>query len=276
MTSASRLLEHDGSFPGFLCAVCEAINDRAAGQPVPRVRGAGSETGLFDEPETIPRDDGRARSLWLRLSARAGAEAMRTLLEAFSSDVPGADGAVAAMACRLWLEGERAFDDLSSPEAALLEKAACRTRAEAHHYTGITRFSELADGSWYAAIEPACDILPLIADHFAARFPAMRWAIEDRSRGRAVVHEPGAGWTLADGFRIAADGAALPGKGDGSDGEAPRADPPLSDSERQLRAMWRGYFRSVSIRERANPGLQRSHLPLKNRRHLTEFKPAEE
>lgn len=269
----NTVLEYDGSFPGFLCALAESLNRTreggASAMQEPSLRRAGSCAGLFERVQAVPRDDARARSLWARLSARLGAEVMLTLLEAFSSDLAGADDATAAMARRLWREGSSALDRLAAPEAALLEKAACRTRAEAHLMKGLVRFSELADGSWYAQVEPDCDVLPLIANHFASRFPAMRWAIRDRRRDTAIVHEPGAGWTLAQGLRVGrpAIGAAERGDAEGQDDSAL----PLSHCELELREAWSGYFRSVAIGERENPALQRSHVPLKYRGGLPEF-----
>ena len=242
---------HDGSFPGFLCAAAEAMNARATGAPVPTVRPRLAPAALFEETVEVARDDGRARSLWARMARVAGPEAMRTIFEAFCSDRPGADAAAAVMLARFRHEGAGALDDLGSPEGRAVEKAAVRTRAEAHKLSGLLRFSELADGSWYARFEPSCDVLPFLADHFTARFPETVFAIHDLRRGSAVLHERGAAWRLVAGFELA--GGIMP--------EAPLPDHSLSGREREVRESWRDYFRSVAIRERTNPRLQASHMP---------------
>ncbi len=246
------VLVHDGSFPGFLCAVAEALNEEAASGMLPRLRSAKALPGLFEERFPVSRDDARAAALWSRLARRAGEEAMLTALDAFSSDLEGADEAVARALARARREGGSALNELGEPSMLLVEKAAARTRAEAHLMKGLVRFSELSDGSWYASIRPDCEVLHLLGDHFSDRFPGMRWLIHDRGRGKAILHEAHGSWTIEEGFALSApigeDGIALP---------------LFSGQESSLRAAWARYFKSVAISERKNPRLQANHMPKK-------------
>ncbi len=244
MADTEATIAHDGSIPGFLCACADVLN---AHEPVPRVVRADEPESLFEARCVVSRDDDRAMRLWKRLSRRLGPAAMRLLLEAFMSDVPGADSAVARMMRRLWVEGPSVLHDLSAASVLTVEKAALRAREEGHRMCGLVRFSELTDGSWYAAIAPACDVLVLIGDHFATRFAAMRFAIHDRVRGSAIMHEPGQPWGIVGDFRL----------DHGSGAEVV----PLSDTEYQVRELWRAYHRSIAIAERTNPRLQSSHMP---------------
>jgi probable DNA metabolism protein len=75
----------------------------------------------------------------------------------------------AAVLVRLWNEGKSVLDDLTDPNVAAVEGAARRTAGEAHRFLGLVRFSELADGTYYAPITPDCDVLRLIAEHFSAK-----------------------------------------------------------------------------------------------------------
>jgi probable DNA metabolism protein len=125
------------------------------------------------------------------------------------------------------------------------------------------RFSELTDGSFYAAIEPSCDILGLIGDHFTRRFAPIRFAIHDTRRHSAILHEPGNSWTIIDGFAL-----ALPEK---SSTGADLLDGHLSAREKEIRAMWRRYFKAIAIGSRTNARLQLSKVPRKYRTGLTEF-----
>lgn len=255
-SGGTPVLVHDGSFPGFLCAVAEALNARILrpDAPSPRVKGPAALADLFENRERIPRVDDRARALWSRLTARVGEEPMVAVLHAFCSDLGGADEAAAALVARLWFEGSRALDDLSSGDARMVEKAANRTIHEAHRFLGLVRFAELKDGSWYARIGPDCDIILLIADHFADRYPTMRWAIHDGRRGTAILHDQGTAWTAVSGFQVASGGEL-----------------PFSNAELALQEAWRKYFGAVAVMERANPRLQTSFLPKKHRANLPEF-----
>ncbi|MFA6505038.1 MAG: TIGR03915 family putative DNA repair protein [Treponemataceae bacterium] len=275
----SRVLIHDGSFPGFLCAGAELLNaisgtdvkgaaSVAASDILVRGRAVGID--LFEDAEPVPRDDCRARKLWDRLVKRVGKEASFSVMEAFLSDVPGADQAAARMMIRLWREGAKALDDLSDPNAALVEKASCRTTKESHRFLGLVRFSELSDGSWYSRIDPDCDILSLIAEHFALRFPSMRWAIHDGRRGTAILHESGRQWLKVEDFRV---NFAEPAIADGPEAAQPGSGLPLSESELLLRRAWKRYFTVIAIQSRTNPRLQASFMPKKHWKNITEMAP---
>jgi len=190
---------------------------------------------------------------------------MRTLLEAFLSDAKGADAYTAIAMRRIRAEGAGAMRDLSDPAVLAVEKAAHRARMEANLMCGLVRFSELSDGAWYAPVEPACDVLVLAADHFAARFGPMRFAIHDLSRGAAILHEPGRGWELVDGFSLKLAG----GLDDGGSGNGGRA--ALSETEIETRRLWKAYFASTAIQARANPALQSSKMPKRYWRLLVEM-----
>jgi probable DNA metabolism protein len=246
---------YDSSFQGLLCATCELLNAVAAGQDPDdmRVSGAGTEAGLFEERLIIVNcDPARAERLVARLEGSFGEELPILLRDAFASDLGGVDGALARLVARLFREGSRVLDDLGDEDVRLVERAADRTRRAAHLMTGFLRFSELSDGSLVSTIEPDCDILPLIAGHFAARYPSLRWAIKDGRRDRALVHEPGRGWRGGEALSIS--GKAAP-----------------SWREGQVAEVWRSYFDIVSIEDRKNPGLQASRLPKKYRKHMGEF-----
>ena len=260
------VLEHDGSFSCFLCCVAECLNSAREGLAPPAVKGPLTEPGLFEERTVVARDDARAGAVWRRLAAKAGEEAMLSCLAAFSSDLEGADEAAARLLARVWREGGGALNDLSDAAVLLVEKAAVRTRAVAHLMKGLVRFSELSDGSWYAGIAPDCDVLSFLGDHFQARFPSDRWAIHDRRRSSAIIHEPGSGWRLVMRFSLASaapgESALSRGATGRSRGEVPSVSL-YSAAELELRESWAAYHASVAISERVNPALQASHMPKK-------------
>ncbi len=256
MPETGQTLAYDGSFPGFLCACAEALN---APDPAPAVIRANRPQALFEERHTVSRDDVRAGSLWRRMVGQYGAAPLRVCMEAFVSDLDGADTAAARAMRRVRREGPAALSDLSDPAILLVEKAARRARMEANLFCGLARFSELSDGSWYAAIEPACDILVLVADHFSTRFHSMRFALHDQKRSSALLCEPGRGWNLVEGFSLTAP-----------EGDSDRI---LSERELDIRRLWRLYFKATAIQARANPRLQSSRMPKHYWKQLTEMNP---
>jgi probable DNA metabolism protein len=264
-TDLQTVIQYDGSFAGFLCAVAEGLNimlrnRKATSNTLPAtapvIRAATAGTDLFEEPDPVKTDSHRSDATWTRLARRLGPTFMQAILAAFCSDSAGADSVAAKLVMRGWKEGPQVLDDLGDPDSCAVEKAAARTRAEAHLMLGAARFAELADGSWYARIQPSCDILMHIAGHFSARYPGMRWAIHDTRMAKAVIHEPGSGWSVADGF-------ALDDNGD--------QESLFSADEARVREVWKRYFGAVTIQSRLNPKLQSAHIPKKYWQNLPEM-----
>lgn len=254
MSGRELSIEHDGTFAGFLCA-CESSALR--GPPFPEPVRAGSSPGLFEERLQAQTDRIEGARLWAGLRAAGGDAGAKAVLCAFLSELPGID-ALAAEAYRRLRDGLSL--DISIPACLEVEKAARRACKEAERFMGLVRFSELADGSFYSRIEPECEVLPLMAAHFAARFSPMRFAIHDTKRDRALLHEPGKRCVAVTGFGLL--------------GRADNPDDMLSADEPEIRRLWRRYFEAIAIRERANPKLQTSKVPKKHRAFLAEFDPS--
>jgi len=260
------VLSYEGGFQGFLCAVAEAINMHRSGRPFPAIRPRESRPELFDETLAVRRDEARATRLQERLSRKGGETVMRTCLEAFCSDFPAREDAVARALCSISREDGKVLNDLADQDIGALDRAAQRARFQAHLISGLVRFSELADGSWYAPIEPDCDVLPLIGDHFAARYADMDFAIHDRKRGKALLHGVGLPWRIVAGFML----------GTGSEtGGGKACEVPFSEREILIRSGWVRYFDAVAIAQRKNEKLQRGHMPKKYWPLLTEMNPKE-
>lgn len=254
MNQVHLVYEYDGSFQGFLNAVQCAIGPENAAKPPIPIRRKG-DSDIFAEILQAQGTAESARDFWRRLARDYGRETPQRIFEAFCSDFPDKEDKLCAIIALLLKNGKRALDDLCTTEAAFLEKASHRASFQAHIYTGIVRFRELADGSWYSDIKPECDVLPLVRHHFAARYPAMRFVIHDTGRGTAIIHRPDEGLSLVEGFSI----------------ESPTENLPVSSGEMELQENWRHYFRSVAIAGRINPRLQAAHMPKKRWKFLPEM-----
>ncbi len=245
---------YDGSFQGFLNAVKRALSPgKLLDEPIP-IRAIG-KIDLLMEPLDPGGTAESARDFWRLLARDYGRETPQRIFEAFCSDFPDKEDKLCAIIDLLRKKGKSALDELGNPAASFLEKASHRAGFQAHAYTGLVRFRELADGTWYSDIQPECDVLPLIRHHFAARYPAMRFIIHDIGRGTAIIHLPGGSADLVEGFSIQTEDGKLP----------------ISRGEEELRENWKYYFRSVAIAGRTNPKLQAAHMPKKRWKFLPEM-----
>ena len=151
--------------------------------------------------------------------------------------------------------GDLALADYGRPALSRLAASVRRVTKEIHHLEGFARFSLRRDGTWVAVLEPDHNVLPALAPFFLGRFGEEAYALCDLGRGYGLFSAPRAGGGREIRSVQGRDlEAFLP---DGSDAEDPE--------------LWRSYFRIVENQGRHNPRLQRSLMPERYWRHLTEF-----
>ncbi|SLM17371.1 conserved hypothetical protein [uncultured spirochete] len=259
------VIRYDGSFAGLLCAAGEASTISLKQQEGLYFKNQIEEEELFEESFFIRTDLGHARKLWKKVAAKGYATSLRTCFEAYCSDGPNKDNHTGRVLCAILREADSSergphgrapapgnlatLDNLNDPDILSVATVAARCRNQAQKITGLIRFSELTDGLWYAAISPDCDVLPLIAPHFALRFAPCSFMIHDLQRSIAIVHEPGMVWHIIGGV-------SLPNSMNVSD-------LPCTEREFLTRENWVRYFSSVAIEARRNPRLQASFMPKK-------------
>lgn len=145
-------------------------------------------------------------------------------------------------------EPHRLFDPLHHIFGRVVEVSRAVKR-EAHRFKGFLRFREMGCGLLYGAFEPRYQVLPPVSYHFARRMRSERLLIHDTRRGLAVLVQDGR-------FAMV-------------EVEASGLKP--SEGENLFQRLWRSYFHSVAVEERENRRLQLSKVPLRYRRHMTEF-----
>jgi len=241
---------YDGTFAGFLTCVWDALEHGT--EPV-ELLPAGSETSLWESRDMVT-DERRARRLYAALAKRISPAFQKLVARGFLTCLPGKELDLLELIRRGLREGDRVRLDLSDPVLARVNLALTKMWTEWDHLKGFVRFSDL-DGVLAGEIEPKNRVLPLLAPHFAARYPCERLALYDRTHHEIFLSDRGR-WKLlpAGDFRMG----------------------PAGERERAFRAMWRNYFQTVAIEGRLNPKCQFTHLPKRYRHVMTEFLTDEE
>ena len=236
---------YDGTFAGFLTCVWDALECGA--EPTAFLLPDDGAT-LWELREPAP-DRERARRLYAALARRASPAFQKLIARGFLTCLPRKELDLFTLIRRGLREGDRALQDLSDPVMARVNLALTRMWTEWDHLKGFARFSEL-DGALVGEIEPKNRVLPLLAPHFARRYPGERLALYDRTHREILLSHRGR-WKIlpAEDFRMGPAGA----------------------EERAFRAMWRSYFQAVAIEGRINPKCQDTHLPKRYRHVMTEF-----
>lgn len=236
---------YDGGFAGFLTCVWDALENKI--EPVAFLLPEDGPT-LWAERE-MAADEDRARRLYAALAKRVSGRFRHFITWGFLTCLPERELALFTLIRRGMEEGKRAAWDLSDPVMAKVMLAYQKLATEQDHLKGFVRFSEL-DGALVGEIEPKNRVLPILAPHFAARFSGERLALYDRTHREAFFSVKGR-WKIipVEDFRIGPAGA----------------------EERAFRALWRQYYKAVSIEGRFNPKCQSTHLPKRYRHVMTEF-----
>lgn len=242
---------YDGSFEGFLCAAacCMDLADR---NPEFASHEREGHPELFGgEPVEVETARETALAFRRRFVEATSQEAFATARYAFQSRRSAVEGLVWRY-LQLGLERGRALEGMLALEPVWsVNRIARQVSHEAHKFKGFVRFREVEEGFLYAQIEPEADILPLIAPHFTERVGDTPWMIHDLKRGQAALFDRRS-WRLVGGVELTDK-------------------PGFTAAEHDYAALWQRYFQRHAIKERHNPGLQQKHVPLRVRKHLTEF-----
>ena len=125
---------------------------------------------------------------------------------------------------------------------------------EAHFLREFARFERLPSGIYYGKVGPENQVLELVAAHFADRFPDMNWILYDEIHHTAAVHAENGNWLIRQQV---------------TNEEVEKL---TANREKDVYIdMWKTFFHTIAIEERKNPKCQRTMLPLRYRKYMTEF-----
>lgn len=237
---------YDGTLDGLMCCVFESYEKKE--MPVAILGPDDRQLSLFGARE-IETDRERAARVLQAIPARISEEAMEVVERAMLCCLPAREMHILAFLHLGFRVGAGVLDMLHDDAVSTIMRAIGHLGREAHLYTGFVRFTQNA-GVLACVIEPKNRVLPLISQHFIDRFPNDAFIIFDRTHREALIAQNGQG-------RIVPLDAL----------ELPEPD----DAERAMRALWRRFHSAVGIAQRKNRRCQRTHLPLRFRRVMTEF-----
>lgn len=150
--------------------------------------------------------------------------------------------------------GKKVLQMLGNPAIVSIFELNRKVQNEAHQFREFIRFSRLENQVLFSVIEPKCNVLTLLAPHFADRMPSEDWMITDKTRLLSIVHPKDQDYFLTP---------VTPQELAYMEASKEHYDPYVS--------LWKTFFKSVSIDARANYRCQRNFLPLWYRKNMTEF-----
>lgn len=208
---------------------------------------------LFAQYCHVKRDGKKAEKVAGSVRRKISPEAFQGIYQAALSFEPDRADAV----YRFLIEGFRVGPDvihrLQNPAVCRVFELSRKVGRESHLFLGFSRFVQWDNGVLFARLAPKCNVLPLVAPHFANRLSGENWLIYDETWHKAAVHPTGQDWFLMDTVESGWDEALRERR-----------------EEENWEDLWRTFVRHIAIRERVNPDLQMNMLPLWYRKNMTE------
>lgn len=224
------------------------------------IESAEQQSRLFARYCHVERDREKAEKVARSVRNKISPEAFQGIYQAaLSFETDRADAIY-----RFLIEGFRVGPDivnrLQNPAVCRVFELSRKVGREGHYFLEFARFTQWENGVLFARVAPKCNIVSLIAPHFANRLSGETWLIYDEIWRKAAVHPVGQAWYLMDTVESGWDEVLRSRKGD-EDGS-------------RWENRWRTFVKHIAIEARINPGLQQNMMPLWYRKNMTEHLPA--
>lgn len=246
-------LIYDGTFEGLLTAVFE-IYELKLGM-VSITQSQSRDGALFEDVLNVVTDETRAFRVLKGLRSRLSAMGVQRLYAAHLAGMTDDDINLIGYIRYAFDARQNIEEDYGNKYVMRVSEMVRMVRRERHRMEAFIRFQKLQDGSFYAAIEPDFNVLPLLIKHFRDRYADQKWIIYDTRRNYGVYYD------LHDTQYIAMDFSTT------KPGNVVAA---YTEDEGIYQTLWKNYFKSVNIPARKNNKLHLMHVPKRYWRHLTE------
>ena len=248
----------DNTFEGLLTSVFEAYSRRVfpdalfpEGEPLP----------LFhDEVFTVITEEEKAKRVWRGLLKKLSSGALSCLAQCWLAE-EAETPMLLFRYIRKAIDAPRSIEtNFADPDVLEFSRMWKRVDWERLRMLQFIRFQKAADGTFFAAVEPEKNALPLAIDHFKDRFADQPWLIYDIKRAYGFYYDlkEVRQVTFEEGSR---EGHLVTGMLDES----------LMDKDEKLfQQLWKTYFKAICIKERLNPRKHKQDMPVRYWKHMTE------
>ena len=229
---------YDGSFDGLLTVIHTAVYARVI--PV----DIGTEKNLQLSFNTryidVSTNPALSAKVYDAIHKKIGAFGMRRLYYVFLSCDAEKDMIIYNYMMLGFKLGEAVNSALSDDIVAAALRISGNVSRETEKFREFTRFSVMNWGVQYAKIAPNNNILPILMPFFIKRLKIIPFVLHDATHNICGVYDTKE-WHISS-----------------SEGLKP---PEKSARESDIEKLWKVFFDSVSIKERANSRLQKQNMP---------------
>ena len=248
----------DNTFEGLLTSVFEAYSRRVFPDALFL---EGELLPLFhDEVFTVITEEEKAKRVWRGLQKKLSSGALSCLAQCWLAE-EAETPMLLFRYIRKAIDAPRSIEtNFADPDVLEFSRMWKRVDWERLRMLQFIRFQKAADGTFFAAVEPEKNALPLAIDHFKDRFADQPWLIYDIKRAYGFYYDlkEVRQVTFEEGSR---EGHLVTGMLDES----------LMDKDEKLfQQLWKTYFKAICIKERLNPRKHKQDMPVRYWKHMTE------
>lgn len=244
------MFQYDGTFDGFLCCVFESYIYKEF--PIAFYSDEELYALSFYSVRTVNTVPESAQRVYRSL-VKISPPAAQLVRKAFLTCLEEKEMYLYRFVRKLYKEGAVFLRNQADECYYPIAKAVRHMNREVEKLRGFVRFSDY-NGTLGAEIEPQNRVLPLLRHHFCSRYANETLFIYDRSHKELLLYTKGRSRI----FTVDSLQLSLPG-----------------EEEVNYRALWKCFYETIAIRERANPRCQNNFLPKRYRGTMTEFLPIE-
>lgn len=237
---------YDGSFEGMLTCIHHHYYTEKAERIVEEDEYQPSFlTGCMK----VETDEAKADTVYSAIEKKISAYDLRRIYKVFLSNDPDKEMKILRYVVMGFKRGSAVSMLHGDPVVYDIQSIEKKIDREKERMLQFVRFSVMKNDVLYARIEPDHDVVELTADHFCDRYRNEPFIIHDVKRKKALIGYGGEWYmTYFEEKDV----------------------PAMSADENEYRALWKNYFDNIAIKERRNSRCQRSFMPLRYWKNLTE------
>jgi probable DNA metabolism protein len=247
-------LFYDGTFEGLLSAIFEIYERKLT--LVKLQKGELYEGAMFEDALKIITNDAYALRVLKGLRQKLSSNGVQRLYIAHMAEMPNEENNIIGYIRYVFDSQQNIEDDYGNRFVMRISEIVRMMRREKHRMEAFVRFQKLKDETYYSAVEPEFNVLPLLIRHFRNRYTDQQWMIYDLKRNYGIYYDK------HDTQFITLDFSTINKPGDVISA--------YTEDESIYQRLWKNYFHSVNIPARKNTKLHVRHIPKRYWKHLTE------
>lgn len=246
---------YDKTFEGLLTTIFDAYSRKVFPD---KLLAEGDIAPMFmDDSYTVVTQEDKATRVWKGLENKLSKGACNMLTYVWLSEEEGSDDLMFRY-IRKALDNKISIEtNFADIDVLQMSQLARKVSHEELYLKQFVRFQKATDDIFFAPVFPRYNALPLAIGHFKDRFSDQKWVIYDMKRKYGYYYDLN---TMVE-ITLDNDEHLLGGKLD---------EKLMAEDEKLFQELWKGYFKSMTIKERINPKLHRQHMPKRFWKYLTE------